>query len=158
MLGLTPVRAFFGGEIMRVSWTLCAAILLLTWAADISLGAEPTSNRLAKLAAQKSLCDRICYAKADGTISRFERLSILMDAKEVLSHEEYLKFKKVLDRIAPPPKNAPASHLAKTKTMHKKTPAPKPPVQEEAGESQSGPVLPAGVMLPDPVAPPVLFR
>jgi hypothetical protein len=145
---------------MRVLWTFCAAILLVTMVAtDRSLGTESSSNRLAALAAKKDLCDMICYARADGSISRSERITILMEAKEVLSHDEYLKFKKVLDRIAPPPPKKPSpSQLAKMKAMRKKMSPPQQPPVQDAVEPLSGPVLPAGAMLPDRMAPPVFFR
>ena len=41
----------------------------------------------------------VCYAIADGSISKAERTMILMDAKELLPYAEYQKFRKSLDRI-----------------------------------------------------------
>jgi hypothetical protein len=125
-----------------------------------SLASEATSGHLRELAARQDLCDMVCFARADGSINRLERAMILADAKEVLPHEEYLKFKKALDRIAPPPKKKPSPN-ALAKTTPKK-PA-EPAVQQtslpvEPAEPVSGPVIPAGAALPDRVAPSVFFR
>jgi hypothetical protein len=141
---------------MRLQWTLGAALLLATLAAGHqSRAAENQSGRLAALAARQDLCDMVCYAKADGHISQWERVLILAEAKSVLSQDEYLSFKRTLDRIAPPPpaKAKPKQkHLAKA--VHKPAPKKKPAPVEKGHDL----VIPASANLPDGVAQPVSFR
>jgi hypothetical protein len=151
---LTTITGFVG-EAMRLSWTLIATVLFagLTVAGQ-SLALETGGHHLRTLAARQELRAMVCYAMADGSINPVERQTILLEAKEILSQEEFLKFQKTLDRISPPPK-PPASHLAmlQRKKLAKSKSLPKGPV-----ESQPGPVIPAGAALPDRVAPPVFFR
>ncbi len=139
---------------MRLRWTLGAVLLLATLAVGgQSLAAATQSGRLAALAARQDLCDMICYARADGHISRTERVLILQEAKSALSHDEYLTFKRALDRIAPPPKPMlKHKHVAKAthKTAVKKKPAPV--------EKRSELVIPASAILPDGMARPVFLR
>jgi hypothetical protein len=137
---------------MRLHWTLGAAILLATLAVgDQSRAAGNESGRLAALTARQDLCDLICYAKADGYISQTERVLILGEAKSVLSHDEYLNFKRTLDRIAPPPKpKAKPKHVAKASRPKTKKPA--------AVEKGPDLVIPASAILPDGVAQPVFLR
>ncbi len=135
---------------MRLRWTLGAALLFATLAVGgQSLATQTESGHLAALAARQDLCDLICYARSGGSISQTYRILILSRAKSVLSHEEYLTFKRTLDRIAPPPKpKAKQKHVAKT--FRQKNPAP--------AETGPGLVIPAGAILPDGVAPPVFLR
>ena len=137
---------------MRLRWTFGAALLLTMLAVcSQSLAMGIDSGRLGALAARQDLCDLVCYARANGngSISQANRILILNEAKSVLSHDEYLTFKRTLDRIAPPPKpKAKQKHLAKT--SHKKKPA----------SVEKGPdlVIPASAVLPDGVAQPASLR
>ena len=145
---------------MRLRWTFGAALLLTTLTAcGQSLAMGTDSGHLGALAARQDLCDLICYARADGTISQAERVLILKEAKTALPHEEYLSFKQTLDRISPPKKPA-TKQLAKTsakkpatKQLAKTTRKKPAPVKTE-----SGLVIPTGAILPDGVAPLVLLR
>jgi hypothetical protein len=141
---------------MRLLWTFGTALLLtaLTVSSQ-SLASEAEPGSLRALAARQDLCDMVCFARADGSISRIERMIILTDAKEVLSHEEYLNFKKALDRIAPPKKPSPSA-LAKTTRNEPASPAPQQ--TSLPAEPAGGPVIPTGAALPDRVAPSVFFR
>jgi len=123
-------------------------VLLLTTLAACgqSLATGSESGRLGALAVRQDLCDLICYARADGSISHAERVLILREAKGVLPHEEYLSFKQTLDRIAPP-KKSPAKQLAKTT---QKKPAPV--------KTESELVIPTSAILPDGMAQPVFLR
>jgi hypothetical protein len=157
---------------MLLRCTLGAALILTFAAYGQSLGAGTQSGHLAALAARQDLCDLICFAKADGTISQSERVIILKQAKSALPASEYATFKQTLDRIAPP-KTATAKHLAKTtpkklktRQMAKITPT-KPKVEQLAKTmpTKSAPVkvecklvIPASVNLPDGVASPVFLR
>jgi hypothetical protein len=124
------------------------ALLMTTLAAcGQSLVAGTGSGRLGAMAARQDICDLICYAKADGSISQAERVLILKEARAVLSHEEYLGFKQTLDRISPPKKPA-AKQLAKTT---RKKPA-------AVVKSESGLVIPTGAILPDGMARPAFLR
>jgi hypothetical protein len=141
---------------MRLPWTLGAAILLVTLiVSGQSSASEATSSHLRTLAARQDLCDMVCFAKAEGSISRANRIAILSEAREILSHDEYLKFKKALDRIAPPPKPSP-KQLAKTSRKKPALPIPQP--QPQPPESASGLVIPTGATLPDRMAPPMFSR
>ena len=115
-----------------------------------------TKGRLAMMAARQDLRDEVCYFMADGSLSRAERHLLLEDAKKLLPHEEYVKFKESLDRISPP--KSKANQLAKIK-MTRKAPtlvalqdAPLPP------EPLPGPVIPAGAILPERMAPTLFLR
>jgi hypothetical protein len=146
---------------MLLRSTLGAALILTIAACGQSLAAANQSGHLAALAARQDLCDLVCYAKADGTISQSERAIILQDAKSVLSPAEYLTFKQNLDRIAPPPPKKPATkHFAKTgakkgKTKQLAKATPKKPAPVAAGSDL---VIPASVTQPDGVAPPTFLR
>ena len=135
---------------MRLQSTLGAANLVATLAGGgQSLAAGTESGQLAALAARQNLCDLICIAKANGNINHSERIIILEEAKSALSHDEYLTFKRTLDRTAPPPKpRAKAKHLAKTARTKK-------PASVEKGSEL---VIPASANLPDGVAQPVFLR
>jgi hypothetical protein len=164
---------------MRLRSGLGAAFLLITLAgasqvSNQSVAAETTSNHLQSLAARQDLFDKVCYAKADGSISRSERQKILADAKKTLSPNEYVKFKTSLDRFSPPKKPAPSQLAKKSKKgssgqMAKKSKKPSssqlankpasPPQQDpQPAATESDLVLPAGAALPDPMAPPTFFR
>lgn len=138
---------------MRFRWTFGCTFLVAMIVAGQS---EAAVGRLEALTARRDLCDLICYAMADGSVSNFERKIILTEAKDVLTSEEYVSFKKTLDRISPPkkPKKTPAK-LAKT-TRNKKPTSPALPPQTV--EAETGPVIPTGASLPDRVAPPLFFR
>jgi hypothetical protein len=126
-----------------------AATLVVTGQSQAA-GTKPYSLQM--LAARQDLRDMVCYAKADGTISPFERSMILREAKGILSNEEYVKFKKAFDRISPPPKKKVSpSRLAKA-TQKRLAPP------QQAVEPASGPVIPAGALLPDRMATPPRFR
>jgi len=141
---------------MRLSWTFGAVIFLLTLVVSgQSPASQAASGHLQALAARQDLYDMVCYARAGGSISRFQRAIILTDAKEVLSHEEYLKFKKALDRISPPPKPSP-NQLAKTTRKKPASPTLRQPPQP--AESATGLVIPAGAALPDRIAPSAFSR
>ena len=171
---------FLRGDKMRLHWTLGTAVFLATLVASSQSPAMETSfTRLRALAARQDLYDEICYARVDGSISPAKCTMILMDAKELLSPEEYLKFRKALDRIAPPPKSSP-NQLAKArnadwrtrtatppmkpspnqlaKTLRKKPDSPNPQQPSQQPVPDSGPVMPAGVTLPDRIAPPMFSR
>lgn len=145
---------------MQIRFVVGVALLLSVLAAcdqSLALGAEP--NRLQAMVARQDLCDKVSYAKADGSVSQLERALILSDAKACLSHEEYLQFKQSLDRIAPSKKPA-AKYVVKTK---RKSPAKNPaslasqkrPVPQK---TQDGLVIPAGAILPDRMAQPAFLR
>jgi hypothetical protein len=141
---------------MRLKWTLGAALLMATLAVGHqSLAAGNQSGRLAALTARQDLCDLVCFAKADGRISQWERVLILQEAKSVLSHDEFLSFKRTLDRIAPPP---PAKVKPKPKYLAKAV--HKPAAKKKPAPVEKGPelVIPASANLPDGVAQPVYFR
>lgn len=164
---------------MRLRFSLGAAFLLITLAgvsqvSNRSVASETTSSHLRALAARQDLFDKVCYAKADGSISRSERQKILADAKKILSPDEYMKFKTSLDRFSPPQKPS-ASQLAKKSKkgssgqMAKKSKKPSssqlakqpaPPQQQypQSAATESDLVLPTGAALPDPMAPPTFFR
>jgi len=157
---------------MRLRWTFGAALLLTLATCGQSSGMGTESGHLGALAARQDLCDLICYARADGTISQAERILILKEAKGVLTHEEYLSFKQTLDRISPPKKPT-TKQLAKTTAKKPttkqlaKTTAKKPTAKQLAKttrkkpapvKTESGLVIPASAILPDGVAPPVLLR
>jgi hypothetical protein len=141
---------------MRLPWTLGATLFLMTLAlSGQSPAAETTSSHLRALAARQDLYDMVCYAKANGSIGCTERAVILMDAKDILSPEEYLKFKKALDRISPPPKPSP-NQLAKATRKKLALRTLQQPLQP--AEPATGPVIPAGAALPDQMAPPAFSR
>jgi hypothetical protein len=157
---------------MLLRCTLGAALILTIAACGQSLAAGTQSGHLAALAARQDLCDLICYAKADGTISQSERTIILKEAKSALPADEYATFKQTLDRIAPPAKPK-AKQMAKAmlkkykaKQLAKTTPkkpkavqlvktTPKKPAPVEVENEL---VIPASVSQPDGVAPPVFLR
>jgi hypothetical protein len=138
---------------MRFQRTLGAAILAATLATTGQSQAAATKPySLQMLAARQDLRDMVCYARADGSISPFERSMILREAKGTLSNEEYVKFRTALDRLSPPPKKKVSpSRLAKAARNR-----PAPP--QQTAEPPSGPVIPAGALLPDRMATPPRFR
>jgi hypothetical protein len=139
-------NGFFEGENMRLLGTFGATLLLATLAtAGQSWALETSYHRLRMLAARQDLRNMVCYAMADGSINGTERTTILMEAKGVLSREEYVKFKTALDRASPPPKPSP-SHLV---TATRKKPASTRMPPQRPSEPPPGPVIPAGVFLPD---------
>ncbi|MBU4271003.1 MAG: hypothetical protein KKE86_16140 [Planctomycetes bacterium] len=127
-----------------------AALLLAIIAAGPAAAFEIKPSRLEALAARQDLRDQVCIAMADGRIGVQERTEILIDAKNILYPEEYRIFKRALDRVSPPPKKRVARHLVKTAW---KQPVPKPrPTAKPPAEPSSGPVIPAGAVLPDRMA------
>jgi hypothetical protein len=137
---------------MRFQWTFGGVFVLSTLIVCGQLNAAP--SRLVALTDRQDLRDMVCYAMADGSVSTTERRLILEDAKQILSPEEYVSFKKAFDRIAPPKKSPPKSKQF-AKTSRKKTPtSPTKP----ASTVETGPVIPTGAILPDRIAQPVLFR
>lgn len=141
---------------MRLRSILGAACFLMTLAAFGQSLASAASSRLGELAARQGLCDSVCFAMADGSISRAERVSILMDAKELLPYAEYQRFKKNLDRISPP-KPSLSRQLAKnvrkkpaSLASHQPRPSyqpqppqpPQPLPEEQAADPVAGPVIP----------------
>jgi hypothetical protein len=169
---------------MRILWTLGTAAFLATLVlSGQSPAAESSFARLRALAARQDLYDEICYARVDGTISPAKRTIILMDAKELLSPEEYVKFKKSLDRLSPPTKSSPnqQNQLAQNRNadwrtrvaappmkasspnlmaqlLRKKPDSPNPQQPSQQPLPDNGLVMPAGVALPDQVAPPTFSR
>ncbi len=141
---------------MRLRWMFGAVLLLATLATSgQTLAAGKDSGRLAALAARQDLCDMVCFAMTEGHMNPVYRGIILQQAKSVLSPEEYVSFKRSLDRVAPPPPPRPKmkhKHVAKAvaKPAQKSTPAP-------TGKGQEL-VIPASANLPDGVAPPVFLR
>jgi len=140
---------------MRLQFTLGAALLLTTLAdcgQSFAMGTD--FGRFGALAARQDLCDLVCYARrADGSISQANRVLILKEAKGLLSHEEYVSFKRTLDRISPPPKPSlkpAAKQLAET--------TQKKPASVTTEKTDSGLVIPASANLPDGMAPPVFLR
>lgn len=77
------------------------ALIVLSWAGQMATAGEP--GRLAALAARQDLYDEVCIARADGKISPASRCTILADAKQILTPQEYESFKRALNRISPPP-------------------------------------------------------
>jgi len=136
---------------MRSRLPMGVVALLLTIIAggsSVAFGMKP--SRLTAFAARQNLCDEVCIAIADGRISAWERAEILIGAKQILYPKEYLVFKRALDRVSPPLKKPAAKHP--TKPMRKK-PASKPrPTARPPAEPSSGPVIPAGAILPDRMA------
>jgi hypothetical protein len=162
---------------MRLRSSLGAAFLLITLAGasqvSQSVASETTSSHLRALAVRQDLFDKVCYAKADGSISRLERQKILADAKTILAPDEYVKFKSSLDRFSPPKKPSPSQLAKKSKKgssgqMAKKSKKPSssqlakkpasPPQDPQPAATESDLVLPTGAALPDPMAPPTFFR
>jgi hypothetical protein len=141
---------------MRLQWTLGAALLLATLATGgQSLAATKDSGHLAALAARQDLHDLVCYAMTDGHMSQANRALVLREAKSVLSHDEYLTFKRTLDRIAPPPKpKAKGKHMVKAAPKKKPTPTT-PPAPVQGGHEL---VIPASANQPDGMAPPEFLR
>jgi hypothetical protein len=166
---------------MRLPWTFGTAVFMATLVVcGQSSAAETSFTRLRALAARQDLYDEICYARADGSISPEKRTIILMDAKRLLTPEEYLKFKKSLDRLAPTPKPTP-NQLAKSRnidwrartalsamkpslpnqmaqTLRKKPASPNPQQPSQQPVPDNGPVIPTGVVLPERIAPPMYSR
>jgi hypothetical protein len=86
-----------------VEWAAAFEPIQLTQVFDPSrLTQLGPSSRLGQLSTRQQLRDRVCIAKADGQISRWERARLLADAKGILKPEEYLAFKESLDRLTPP--------------------------------------------------------
>jgi hypothetical protein len=153
---------------MRLHWTLGTALVLsVLTVAGQSLAAESGGSRLTDMASRQNLRDFVCLAMADGRISQTERRLILTDAKEILPHAEYLKFKMDLDRLSPPKPSKSKQQLAKS--MHKKPSSqPTQPMQQQQAQQQvqqepsvdtvTGPVIPTGAILPDRMAPAKFFR
>ena len=153
---------------MRVRFFTAFAVLLLGVGAVAPVAAfEFKPSRLEALAARHDLRDQVCIAMADGRLSAWERAEILTDAKRILHPEEYVAFKRALDRLAPPP---PKKTASKSRTRIARKPAAgrpaampevrensplklpaEPPVQSVQKPAR-GPVIPAGAILPDRMA------
>jgi hypothetical protein len=142
---------------MRNRLPMGVAVMLLTIVAGGAravLAAE--HNHLAELAARQGLRDEVCFAMADGQISRLERYIILSDAKRVLKPEEFASFQQILDQLSPPPAvrrsmkvaNAKAANM---KVAQKKSPAKTQPKASAVAESSPTPTIPTDVILPDRV-------
>jgi hypothetical protein len=91
---------------MRIRFALWPAVLLTIVGGSINTanGLEP--SRLAALAARQTLRDEVCIALSDGVISRGEQYSLLVDAKNILTPEEYQSFKQSLARLSATNANA----------------------------------------------------
>jgi hypothetical protein len=152
-LDFSPILGHSRGDIMRLRWTLCAALLLTLAAWGESSGVASQPSRLGALAARQSLCDLVYYAMADGTISRAERAIILQQAKSLLTPQEYASFHQTIDRISPPVAMKPVTKLL-AKATHKRPVAAKPTVAKPDAEL----VVPASANLPDGMAQPVFLR
>jgi hypothetical protein len=141
---------------MRLQWTLGAALLLATLVTGgHSLAAGNDSGRLSALAARQDLCDMVCFAMTEGHMNPVYRAIIIRQAKSVLSPEEYVSFKRSLDRVAPPP---PPRPKLKHKHMAKMMPKPSPKTTPAPAEKGPELVIPASASLPDGMAPPVFLR
>jgi hypothetical protein len=152
MLDMTPILRGSRGEIIMRLHSTAAALLVVACLGVATQAPAASQSRLGALAARQDLHDMICYAMADGSISHAERVMILMQAKGVLTADEYVAFKKTIDRLSP--QKSTAGQLAKTtrkKPAASRKPSPTP-------ESAPGPVMPAGATQPDQVAPPKFFR
>ena len=151
---------------MRIRFFVPFLALLMTVAAGVpaAFGFLFGPSRLEALAARHDLRDTVCIAMADGRLSAWERGEILVDAKRILYHEEYIVFKRVLDRISPPPakSSARSQRLVRrpANTKPRRVPAPpqatplQPPTPpaEQAEPPMSGPIIPVGATLPDRMA------
>jgi hypothetical protein len=80
-----------------------AALLMLMGTCSNSAAALIGSGRLAAIAARQDLRDDVCIAMADGSLSRKARLRLLSRAKDILTPQEYERFRASLDRL---PKSA----------------------------------------------------
>jgi hypothetical protein len=148
---------------MRFHWTCAAAVCL---AAVVSccqpLSTQAAPSHLQALAARQELRDMVCYALADGSVNRAERRTLLLEAKEVLSADEYGKFKQWLDQIAPPPKPSP-KEAAKIAARNRaialaKQQAEQQRLAQRPAVPDAGPAIPAGAVQPDEVAQPTFLR
>jgi hypothetical protein len=79
-----------------------AKLIPLTLSGHLAFITAGNPSRLAALDARQQLRDQVCYAMADGRISRPERQVLLENAKRVLRPEEYTAFRESLDRLSPP--------------------------------------------------------
>jgi hypothetical protein len=126
------------------------ALIVLSWAGQMAtMAGEP--GRLAALAARQDLYDEVCIARADGKISPASRCTILADAKQILTPQEYESFKKALNRLSPPPP-AVAKHAAikrLPKVAEKKVPATR---GGALVKTVTRPVIPCSALQPDRLA------
>ncbi len=111
-----------------------------------ALGVPP--SRYAALAARQDLCDEVAVATASGHLSSDNRFEILTDAKRILKPDEYQSFKRALDRRWPPPQKKPSAKHP-PQTARKATGPSQPPPAKPVDGPALGPVIPAGVLLPD---------
>lgn len=127
-----------------------AALLLAIITAGPATAFEMRPSRLEAFAARQDLSDMVCIAIADGNITAQERSIILVDAKHILYPEEFRIFLRALNRVSPPPKKRVARRPVKTA---RKQPVPRPrPTVKPPAKPASGPVIPAGAVLPDRMA------
>lgn len=154
---------------MRIRLFMALSTLLVTFGAVAPVSAffDFKPSRLDAVAARHGLRDMVCIAMADGQLSAWERAEILADAHSILYPQEYVAFKRALDRISPPrPKKTASKNRIRTarrpappKPRVKSAPRegsplhlpPEPPVQASE-EPMRGPVIPAGAILPDRMA------
>jgi hypothetical protein len=91
------------GDVMRSRLSVgVAAVLMALVAGSVRMATAAELNRLAAFAARQDLCDAVSVARADGRIDRSERYTLLLDAKDLLTPDEYESFKHALNRISPP--------------------------------------------------------
>ncbi len=132
----------------RLSGTMAVlALIVVGW----STRWRSRGNRvsLAALAARQGLLDEVCIAKAEGKISLENRQTILADAKQILSPQEYEGFRRAMDRISPPPPPAPPKQAAikrLPKVVQKKSPTTR---SKAVAKALPRPTIPRDVIQPD---------
>ena len=104
------------------------------------------SGHLAALAARQDLYDEVCIAKADGKISLEHRQTILADAKQILSPQEYEGFRRALDRLSPPPPPKQAAVKRLPKVVQKKSPTTR---SKAVAKALPRPIIPRDAIQPD---------
>ena len=112
--------------------------------------------RLVALAARHDLRDEVCFAQADGRITRLERYIILTDAKKILTPDQYKAFRRAFYQL-PSQEHPPAKHTAERTTKRPVKVVRKSPVPTARRktvplpESSLKPTIPTEVVTPERV-------
>ncbi len=135
----------------RLSGNVAAVLVLIVIGCGVRVATAGEPGRLAALAARQDLCDEICIARAEGKISIEDRHTILADARQILTPQEYEGFLRGLDRIAPPP--PPATKHASVKRLPKVAQKKSPTTRAKAvAKALPRPTIPLDAIQPDRVA------
>jgi hypothetical protein len=130
---------------------VAAVVLLIVIGCGTRVTTAGEPGRLAALAARQDLYDEICIARADGKISIENRRTILADAKQILTPQEYEGFRRGFDRIAPPP--PPPTKHASVKRLPKVAQKKAPTMRATAvAKTFPRPTIPLDAIQPDRVA------